>query len=220
MPRSRVGIIGDVHTQDRAVAAALAFLRGLPNLSAILCSGDLVTGDGDANEAITLLRDANVITVRGNHDRWLDKKYYLSLPNATVKKSVSKVNHSFLFGLRPTKTLETVSGPLLLCHGDDDMAGVYPGGDDDEIAWMLQKKELTIFRHIVAGHTHARMVRPTTHENGDVTTLINAGTLLPDNKPGFLACDFAAQTASVYHLSPELTIIEGQTVRLRPDLKE
>ncbi len=217
---ARVGVIGDVHAQDQALASALNFLRGLPEpLDALLCSGDLVSGDGDANEAIRLLRDANVITVRGNHDRWFDKPYYSGLPFYTTRNSVDKFNQTFLFGLRPERTMDTVSGPLLLCHGvgDDDMAGVYPGGSDDEIAWMLQRKRLDQFRYIVAGHTHARMVRPLANADESITTVINAGTLLPDKTPGFLVCDFACETATVYHLSPapDFTVSEGRTVGLR-----
>ena len=217
-PLVRVGIIGDIHAQHKAAALALDFLRDLPDLSAILCPGDLVTGDGDANEAVFRIRDANALTVRGNHDRWFGQDYYMGLKNATVPFAVEEENRVFLSHLPVTLSLRTVSGQLLLCHGvgDDDMAGIYPGGDEVEVAWMLTKKELAGYRYIVAGHTHARMVRPVSYPNGEVTTVINAGTLLPDRKPGFLVCDFTQQTATVYHLSLPDTVSEGQTVSLNP----
>ena len=216
-PLVRVGIIGDVHAQNAVVSVALDFLRGLPDLDAILCSGDLVTGDGDANQAVSLLRGANVVTVRGNHDRWFGHDYYRSLTNATEPETFSEENLAFAYSLPPTRVLETVSGQLLLCHGvgDDDMAGFYPGGANDEVAWVLQTKELTKYRYLVAGHTHARMVRPVAVDAETVTTLINAGTLLPDNKPGFLVCDFAQQTTTVFHITLPDTVSEGQTVSLR-----
>ena len=97
------------------------------------------------------------------------------------------------------------------------MAGIYPGGDNDELAGMLQQKDLAGFRYLVAGHTHRRLVRPIVHTGVGVTTVLNAGTLLPDQKPGFLVADFANQTATAYHLSPDFTITEGQTVSLLPD---
>lgn len=217
---ARVGIIGDVHAQDRALASALAFLHALPEpLDALLCSGDLVSGDGDANEAIHLLRHSNVITVRGNHDRWFGHDYYHNLSNFTALDTVQQENREYVFGLPPTQTLSTVSGSLLLCHGvgEDDMAGLYRGAPDEEIAWKLQRKHLDRFRFIVAGHTHARMVRPILNTDDTLTTIINAGTFLPDQTPGFLVCDFVRESATAYHLSPasDFSVSEGRTAGLR-----
>jgi len=50
-----------------------------------------------------------------------------------------------------------------------------------------------IYRYLVGGHTHARMIRQFDH-----LTIINAGTLRRERSPGFLLADFAAGQVQEY----------------------
>jgi len=201
----RIGVIGDVHSEGDALGVALAFLSALPYLDALLCTGDLSAreGAGDTARVCYLLKTADALTVRGNHDRWY-------LENAPVRAAAlgrSSANaddvraSAFIASLPPIREFDTPHGPLLLCHGlrDNDMAGIYPGDDDAQAAAGLWRHELTRerVRFVVNGHTHRRMVRTL-----EGVTIINAGTLLWNNDPCFLVADFDALTVQFYDIAP------------------
>jgi predicted phosphodiesterase len=199
----RIGVIGDVHAEDGLLASALAWLQG-QHVNALFCTGDLVTGEGDANRCCDLLQEANVSTVRGNHDRWFFQPNYPGfMPRTTDVESLTLANRLFLMSLPITLTFDTITGPLLLCHGtgQNDMLGVYPGDSEKTLAsnhelhriWAEQQT-----RFMVSGHTHTPMCRSLNH-----LTLINAGTLRRDRKPGFVLLDFTQLTACFYRLDPQ-----------------
>jgi len=92
----RVGVLGDVHAEDGLLEAALDHLARYDDLDALLCTGDLVTGPGDAGKCLEMLRAAGALCVRGNHDRWFLEATrrepgvgYDSLPDATPDEQVS-----------------------------------------------------------------------------------------------------------------------------------
>jgi predicted phosphodiesterase len=206
-----IGVIGDVHTEDRALAAVLDFLRPL-HLDALLCTGDVVTGTGDANRCCHLLQQAGVATVRGNHDRWFLRGAMGDLPHATDENELDNNAKQFLAMLPVTRRYETPAGPLLLCHGlgDDDMAGVQPNDfgyapeSNMRLALLYGAREYNI---VVNGHTHHRMVRTFDH-----LTIINAGTLRADHQPCFLTADFAVKMVQVYEIGSALDITESDAI--------
>jgi predicted phosphodiesterase len=61
------GILGDVHGNREALAAVLAFFdrRGVAR---VLCTGDIVGYNADADASATLLRARGALAVAGNHD--------------------------------------------------------------------------------------------------------------------------------------------------------
>lgn len=205
---TRIGIIGDVHAEDTVLKATLDFLRREENLDAVLCVGDIVTGAGDAGECCRLLREAGVLTVRGNHDRWFLNNSrglggYLHLPRATAGGEIVGENRQFLESLPATRTLETPGGTLLLCHGlgEDDSAAVYPGDDGAALEGNLRLHALLgacEFHFVINGHIHERMVRRINH-----LTLINPGSLRRDLRPGFALVDFLAGQVQFYDVDPD-----------------
>lgn len=64
---ARLGILGDVHGNREALAAVLALFdrRGVAR---VLCTGDLVGYNADADVCATLLRARGALAVAGNHD--------------------------------------------------------------------------------------------------------------------------------------------------------
>ena len=174
----QVGLIGDVHAEDDLLEAALRHLQAADGLDAILCVGDVVTGPGDAGRCCDLLASANVVTVRGNHDRWFltGTASYAHLPKATPSDDLDEKQRQFLASLPPLRGFETARGALMLCHGlgDDDTATVYSHDtgyaleSNHRLHALIGAGEL---RFLVNGHTHDRMVR-----NFDGLTIINAGT--------------------------------------------
>ncbi len=203
----RIGVIGDIHCEDKRLEAALRFLATHP-LDMICAVGDIVDGPGDVNRTIELLIEHNVVCVRGNHERWLMNDEMRKLGDANSRFDLKIDAWEFLPSLPLTRSFETVAGPMLLCHGlgDDDMAGVYPFDDaltlhSNYTLWKLVTSGK--YKYIVNGHTHRRLVR--TFDN---LTLINAGTIYREHDPCFCIIDFEAGHVQYFRISGEGKIDE------------
>lgn len=196
---SRWGAIGDVHGEAAHLAVALAALRGM-GAERILVVGDIVDGGDDVDACCRLLDAPDVITVRGNHDRWLLHGAGRDLEGATQAAELSPESAAFLTRLQPTARLDTTAGPLLLCHGlgDDDMACLTPDDDGRAIAdnRALAAVLSTDVSIVVNGHTHQRMVRSL-----GAVTVINAGTLARDEHPCFAFVDLDARRVQFHELA-------------------
>lgn len=190
------GAIGDIHAEDEHLAAALAHLH---DVDAILAVGDIVDGRGDLERCIQLLRDRDVIAVRGNHERWFLTGTARTLPHAHLIGDVSDAARSYLERLPPTRVLQTVAGSLLLCHGvgDDDMIRLLPDDEPPALAANepLQKVLSSGFDLMVCGHTHKPMVRTLFG-----LVVINAGTLHYGDNPGFLRVDLERKVARAFSI--------------------
>jgi putative phosphoesterase len=200
---TRVGLIGDVHGEDKALEAVLFFLKAQPSLDAILCTGDLPgkEGIGDTNRCCELLQADDVLTIRGNHDRWFIENEDVREMLGMVNEPVSFPSRAYIASLPKTRTFDTPVGSLMLCHGvgTDDMAGIYPwAADDAPVCHALKERRIYgWYRILIAGHTHKRLARP-----AGTVTVINPGTLLWDKEPGFAIADFVDGTVQFYNLTP------------------
>src|SRR5689334_16603498 len=65
----RIGLLGDIHTEDARLEHALAEMKRA-QVDAIVSVGDIVDGPGDVERCVRLLAQHDVIAVKGNHDRW------------------------------------------------------------------------------------------------------------------------------------------------------
>ncbi len=61
------GLLGDVHGNREALAAALARLEAC-GVERLLCVGDLVGYNADGDECVAMLRARDVLCIAGNHD--------------------------------------------------------------------------------------------------------------------------------------------------------
>lgn len=191
----RIGAIGDIHCEDRALELTLDFL-GKQDVDLILAVGDIVDGYGDCDRCCEMLRETGVEAVRGNHDRWFLSGTSLHLRHAT--ESLAETNRAWLSSLPATRRFETIAGDLLLCHGvgNDDMIRLLPHSSTDDLAFALDPlcsdRSLAF---MIGGHTHHRMVRPI-----DGLIVINAGTLHRDYFPGFITVDFTTRIVEGFDL--------------------
>jgi len=199
---ARIGLIGDVHTEDAALDRALQHLSRL-SVDHVVCTGDLPDGHGNATaveHCCELLREADVTLVSGNHDRWLLDEEMRDLPDATDPHDLDQADRDFLASLPATVDLPTVAGPLLLCHGigGDDMAVVRPDDRGYAVASnaalqaMLSPRR---HRFVVHGHSHRPVVLTI-----EGLTLINAGTLHRDHGPCFAVADFREGFVQFYDM--------------------
>lgn len=184
----QIGIIGDVHAQADHLEAALLFFEQA-GIAFRVCVGDVVDGPGDAQRCCQLLRQGQVPTVRGNHDRWFLENTMRDMPDVTPRQQLSATSLEWLRALPVTLDLETVAGRLLLCHGvgANDMKRLAPDDSDYDIQNNVELQALLrfdTFGFLIGGHTHRRMVR----RFGNLTA-INAGTILASQRPRIATLD-------------------------------
>lgn len=199
-PLERIGVIGDIHAEDGRLAAAIAFLEARA-VERILATGDIADGTGSVDACCDLLESHGVVTVSGNHERWLLSGGPRNFPGATALESISPRSHGFLARLPRMVELGTSRGLALLCHGigPNDMAKVTPDdfgyaiATNDDLQNLLRDRT---YRWVINGHSHRRMVRAFPG-----VTIINAGTLRSDHEPGFLEIDFAEEAVFMFEFA-------------------
>ncbi|MFW6050390.1 MAG: metallophosphoesterase family protein [Myxococcota bacterium] len=207
----RAGVLGDIHAEDRHLELALE-LFDAQGVDVRLAVGDVVDGPGDAERCCRLLRDAGVVTVRGNHDRWWLGGEMRNLPEATGP--LSDEARALLSELPPTRELDTPMGRLLLCHGvgEDDMAALTPDTRGYSLQAIPALRELMLRPDVqltLGGHTHRRMVR---RFQGLVA--INAGTLLRHHEPCVAIADFDAREVRFFDIVEGARVTPAETMAL------
>ncbi len=202
LPLKRIGVLGDIHCEDVRLAAALDFFQ-TQSLDMVCSVGDIVDGPGDPNRTIELLKQFEVVTVRGNHERWLVRSEMRGLPEAQTRFDFDALAWVFLNRLPIELEFETVAGRMLLTHGlrGDDMGGVWPF--DNELTlhsnyplWMMVASKK--FAFVVNGHTHRRLIRTF----GEMT-IINGGTLYRRDDPCFCIADFEQLVVNYFNVDAE-----------------
>jgi predicted phosphodiesterase len=207
----RALVIGDIHTEDDLLATALAH-GAAAGVERILSVGDIVDGRGDPVACIARLRAARADVVRGNHERWVVEGHPLEpfdYPDDVL---------DWLAELPPTREYETPTGRLLLGHGlgTDDMRRLEPDTrgyalECLDALWALVRGGR--YRWLVGGHTHIPMVR-TVERGGNRLTVVNPGTLVMLQGPGFVIADFGAGRFERWALLPVPRLVE--TIEVAP----
>jgi predicted phosphodiesterase len=193
----RALVIGDIHTESDLLAQAL--LQGAASgVRKILSVGDIVDGPGDPLACITQLRTHRATVVRGNHERWVvegNPMEPFDYPHEAL---------DWFAELPATVELATPTGRVLLGHGigDDDMLEL----DSETYGYALENLDPLWalirggrYRWLIGGHTHRPMVRTI-----EGLTIVNAGTLVSGQEPGFVIADFATGEVEHWRLLPAL----------------
>jgi len=181
---TRVGFITDLHADLGALQAALAAMDAA-GVDLILCGGDLVDGGGDPEQLIALLRDREIPTILGNHDRWAIARHDEDQPAHEGSHGTLWMRDETIDWLRrlPTRWAARIDGvQVAMCHGTplSDMDGLFPDEEEAELNQWLGMMGAAV---LLCGHTHIPMARRT-----------SAGLVA---NPGALwrgAVDFAAGT--------------------------
>jgi predicted phosphodiesterase len=215
-PARRVGLIGDVHAEHRRLDASLEFLLG-QGVDAICCTGDIADGVGDVDACCRLLAQANATVVAGNHDRWLLADRLRDVPDAHRIGDLGEASRDYLAALPSTHTIDTLQGPALLCHGvsNNDLRKVWPGSArmpierSAELDALIAEKE---FQFVFNGHMHYRVI-----VNFHALTLLNAGTLKGEHRPGVSILDFGEGFVGAFEFTDALTLRPVAELALRHD---
>lgn len=214
---TRIGFIGDIHTEVDRLQWALEVLRS-QEVERVCATGDIVDGPytGEAiTHACSLLKDANAVTVLGNHDRWFLDGERREREDATLFEELDDPTRDFLQALPSSAELNTPRGKLLLGHGlgSNDMASLYPYDHGQAVRLNTSLQEILAqrqHRFVVSGHTHVRMVR-----NIEGVTFVNAGALHAEREPCCcLVLDIAQMRAQFFDLGDGFTTKSGPSFEL------
>ena len=209
-PVRRIGVLGDVHAEDVNVYAALTWLtdRGAER---IVCTGDLVEGVGDAERAVRLLREHEVVVVRSRRDlwyahetRWRTGMTWLSgaTSEGQLPAALPDDDIDWMIGLPEVVHIATVDGTLMLCHGVG-VDGRNPLRIDDPADVIAQNLAFQdIVTHweqpalLVKGHSHFPGVAQL-----EGLPVLDAGTLVRDQDPCVWLLDSQERIATRWSLS-------------------
>lgn len=222
-PFRRLGLIPDVHCEDGYLAIAIKRLKR-EKVNALLCVGDLADGRGDLNRVCDLLRENDLLTVRGNHDRWLLDSEARDWPEAVQQETVEARTWEYLRSLPTSVPVETVAGKLLLCHGmgDNDWGRLEPGDYGYALEQNIDLLKILIqpeIAFVVVGHTHKPMVRRFARAAGQPLTVINVGQLKHRDGPVFVCADFESGDVQFYEIG-EQGVAVGQKLNWQAILPE
>lgn len=145
----KIGVISDIHADLPTLQEALTRLEAFHRVDLILCGGDLTGYGPQPNEVITVIRRAQVPTVRGNHDS----------PSAQITPE----NAAYLRALPMSWSGEYETVRLFMCHGRPgiNFIGFHPlYTTDEELEALLNDVNAQV---IITGHTHHPMLRQVTN---------------------------------------------------------
>lgn len=186
----RIAAIADIHGN---LPAFEAVLEAMPPVDAIVCAGDIVGYYPWPSAVIELIRDRNIPTVQGNHDRAVASETgfrFNAMASAGVEYALDQLSESQRNWLATLPTTRSAcDGKVVIAHGhpDDPDRYTYP---EDFSADLLGDESL-----LVLGHTHVQ---------GSVVLpdgmIVNPGSVGQprDGRPGaaFSIVDLGRQTVS------------------------
>ena len=209
---SRVGILGDLHSEDLRLKVALDFFEK-SQVDVIVCTGDIADGRGNIDKSCELLKSFSVICVRGNHDRWLLDDKVRHIPEAHLCADLNMDSLAFLNGLGLVERLALGKDTLVLCHGvlDRDMHKIWPGTERTGIVRSENFDDLLVQespRYVVNWHIHYR-----TMIDFEACHLINAGTLRGE-RPAVTILDTDQGVVVGYTMKDDSQMVRGATISL------
>jgi predicted phosphodiesterase len=193
----RALLLGDIHTEAVLLRKAIGHAMAA-GVDEILSVGDIVDGPGDPVSCITQLRAHSARVVRGNHERWVVEGHPMDPFDYPAEV------RGWLAGLPATLELDSPTGRILLGHGigADDMLEIDTYTKDTALAALAPLQEIVqsrCYRWLIGGHTHRPMVRTIAG-----LTIINPGTLVLEQDPGFVIADFARGELEHWQLVPSI----------------
>ncbi|WP_323191324.1 metallophosphoesterase family protein [Halostella sp. PRR32] len=200
----RLGVISDVHGNKVALDAVL---EDMPAVDGLLCAGDVVGYNPWHAECVDAVRERNVPTVMGNHDRAVatgTEFRFNSMAGAGVehaRETLSDDQVEWLAAL-PDERVEC-DGRVKIVHGhpDDPDRYTYP---DDFSPHLLGDEDA-----LIMGHTHVQG-----HEQYEEGIVMNPGSVGQprdgDPRAAYAVLDLDALTVEEYRV--EYDVAEVQRV--------
>ncbi len=152
----RVAIIADVHGNDQALDAVLRDISLLGGVDRIISLGDNVGYGPEPEEVVQRLREADVLSVMGNHELALQNRRYFYRLNYVARESLELTR-----SLLSQESLDWLASlPPVLCRGGARFVHGCP--PDSMTVYLLNPTENRLRRLFTtyeeqfcfAGHTH------------------------------------------------------------------
>lgn len=152
-----IGVISDIHGNYPALSAVMAELKR-KNCNKIICLGDITGYYCMINECIKLLRENNVVCIKGNHDSYLIGEGICPRSN-TVNKCIDYqkgiISKDNLIWLKNRKNIIINSMYCGVHGGWKDFLDEYIT-DFDFDNKEIKKYDVDIF---LSGHTHKQLIQ-------------------------------------------------------------
>jgi putative phosphoesterase len=157
-PKSvQIGIISDIHAEWEPLNKALALFDG-SNVDHIVCAGDLVDGGWDEERVIDTIRQRDIPTVQGNHDResfteqaWLRH----NMPDDD-ERLIESYRVAYLSSLPLTLHFDWEGVRVCLAHATpwSNTEYLFPHADVGQFQKVINTAEADV---VIVGHTHTPM---------------------------------------------------------------
>lgn len=157
----KIGIISDIHAHLEPLKRAVSFFKS-QDVSHIICAGDLVDGGWEEDAVIDYVREHNIISVRGNHDRqaFSEMTDFLDdvedTDNSDFGEALNSYRAKYVSSLPTSRHFTWEGRKIYLTHGApwSDTEHVFPESSIDICRKILNLSEADI---VVLGHTHIPM---------------------------------------------------------------
>ena len=158
---TRVGLISDIHGNHIALQAVL---EDMGTVDALVCAGDVVGYGPSPDRCLQTIRDRDIPTVQGNHDRGVGQGECYESGGEYAREVLSDEETSWLQDLPRQQTL--FDGRLKMVHDHPEKRNKYttPALFDPD---LLDDEDI-----LVLGHTHIQHV-----EEFDTGTVVNPGSV-------------------------------------------
>lgn len=168
----RLGLIGDIHADIRALEATLRHLQALA-VNEILCTGDLVGYGSQPDAVVAMVRELAIPCIRGNHDRWALERCQVIGLRGWKPAEFKSDTWDYLRSLPPAYARTIAGRSLAIHHGspasDTEYVTPYqPMPESIERFWNEAAAEV-----LILGHSHLPMIERTARG-----TILNPGSVL------------------------------------------
>ncbi|MEO0380798.1 MAG: metallophosphoesterase family protein [Pseudomonadota bacterium] len=116
-------VIADVHGNSDALATVLSDIDA-QGIETILNLGDHFSGPLAAGETARMLAARDMISIRGNHDRWLIEQDRAQM-GASDAVAFDQLGPKDLDWLRSLPATQTIQDTVYMCHGTPDSDTTY-----------------------------------------------------------------------------------------------
>jgi putative phosphoesterase len=153
----RLGLIGDIHGDMRALETTLSRLELLA-VDQIVCMGDLLGYGSEPDAVVALIRDRGILSIRGNHDRWAIERRQLFGLRGWKPAELRDETWDFLGTLPAGRRLDCAGRIIEIHHGspasDTEYVTTYkPMPPSVEQFWDQSDAQV-----LILGHTHIPMI--------------------------------------------------------------
>lgn len=168
----RLGILGDIHADARALESVMRHLERLA-VDRSVCTGDLVGYGWQPDDVVELVQSLAIPCIRGNHDRWALERKQVIGPRGWKPAVFRDPTWEFLNTLPASMQIEIGGVCVEIHHGspESDMEFVTPYKPlPRSVEDHLTRCEAQV---LLLGHTHIPMI-----ERRPGRLILNPGSVL------------------------------------------